>query len=225
MGARVIDAFTSKSKLKRKIRLHLKKLGFLKMSDGTLGLPSTGKETVRSLHASQRAEILNKNKLFIRENSSELAKYFASGKDVFPANISPVLQRVYSGTWEADLFRLASLSWSVPVSNGFGRRLRYLIWDQSNDKLISLLAIGDPVFNLSVRDKYIDWTAKDRGARLVNILDAYVLGALPPYNMLLGGKLVASLLRTQELYKDFRKEYGRTTGIISGKEKKLAFWP
>jgi hypothetical protein len=38
----------------------------------------------------------------------------------------------------------------VPVSNGFGRRLRYLVWDEHNDKLIGLIAIGDPVFNLSV---------------------------------------------------------------------------
>ncbi|MGH7088325.1 MAG: Druantia anti-phage system protein DruA, partial [Stellaceae bacterium] len=59
-------------------------------------------------------------------------------------------------------------------------------------------AIGDPVFNLHVRDSLIDWTVKDRSKRLVNIMDAYVLGALPPYNMLLGGKLVACLLRTRD---------------------------
>jgi hypothetical protein len=68
--------------------------------------------------------------------------------------------------------RLASLTWAVPVSNGFGRRLRYLVWDRNNNKLIGLIAIGDPVFNLSVRDKLIGWTVKDRGERLVNILDA-----------------------------------------------------
>jgi hypothetical protein len=25
--------------------------------------------------------------------------------------------------------RKASLTWSVPVSNGYGRRIRYLVWD------------------------------------------------------------------------------------------------
>ena len=77
---------------------------------------------------------------------------------------------------------LASLTWSVPVSNGFGRRLRYLVWDESNGKLMGLIAIGDPVFNLAARDKLIGWTSKDRNSRLVNIMDAYVLGAIPPYN-------------------------------------------
>jgi hypothetical protein len=90
-----------------------------------------------------------------------------------------MLQRISGGTWESDLFRLAALTWSVPVSNGFGRRLRYLVWDNHNNKLIGIIAIGDPVFNLSVRDTLIDWDAKARGERLVNLMDAYVLGAGP----------------------------------------------
>ena len=61
------------------------------------------------------------------------------------------------------------------------------MWDNHNGKLIGIIAIGDPVFNLSVRDNLIDWDAQARGKRLVNIMDAYVLGALPPYNALLGG--------------------------------------
>ena len=219
MKARVIPALTVESKLKRKIRLHLKKVGFIKMEDGSLGLPSSEKQIIRNLHSIQREEKLKTNKVFINENLELYLKYFASGSEIVPHLISPVLQRVQSNTWEAKLFRLASLTWSVPVSNGFGRRLRYLVWDKSNGKLIGLLAIGDPVFNLSVRDNFIDWDTKDRASRLVNILDAYVLGAVAPYNSLLCGKLVASLLRTKNLYNDFRNEYGNTTGIISGEEK------
>lgn len=136
--------------------------------------------------------------------------------------ISPVLERVSSGTWQSELFRLASLSWSVPVSNGFGRRLRYLVWDQANGKLMGLIAIGDPVFNLGVRDKFIGWNTNDRAARLVNLMDAYVLGAIPPYNALLGGKLIACLLRSRDIYDDFASAYGGSTGIISQAEKKCA---
>ena len=98
--------------------------------------------------------------------------------------------------------------------------MRYLVWDDHNKKLIGLIAIGDPVFNLSVRDQLIGWNVKDRGQRLVNIMDAYVLGAVPPYSQLLGGKLVASLVRTREIYNDFTKAYGDTRGIISRKKKR-----
>jgi hypothetical protein len=84
---------------------------------------------------------------------------------------------------------------------------------------MGLIAIGDPVFNLKVRDNFIGWNVRERAARLVNIMDAYVLGALPPYNQLLAGKLVASLIRSRDIYDDFQSTYGKTTGIISGEEK------
>jgi hypothetical protein len=183
-------------------------------------MAGTGKDVIRSLHSGHRADRLNQNREFIKQHSAELLKHFATGKDIDPAKIQPVLERVRSSTEESDLFRLASLTWSVPVSNGFGRRIRYLVRDKQNDKIIGLIAIGDPVFNLSVRDKLIGWDSKARGERLVNLMDAYVLGAIAPYNTLLGGKLVACMLRTRDVSDDFQKEYGDTTGIISGKEKK-----
>ncbi|MEN1480686.1 Druantia anti-phage system protein DruA, partial [Pseudomonas aeruginosa] len=93
------------------------------------------------------------NEKFVSLTGRKLMKFFASGADIDPEKISPVLERVSSGTQQGELFRLASLSWSVPVSNGFGRRLRYLVWDENNGKLIGLIAIGDPVFNLAVRDR------------------------------------------------------------------------
>lgn len=52
------------------------------------------------------------------------------------------------------------------------------------------------------------------------MMDAYVLGALPPYSVLLGGKMVACLVRTREIYDRFTQTYGGTTGIISGQQKK-----
>ena len=217
---KVIPIATREASLKRRLRRHLTKLGFHKNSDGLLEISGPGKDVIRSLHSGQRADRLAQNKDFIKERSADLLKHFATGREVDPAKISPVLQRVRADTKESDLFRLAALTWSVPVSNGFGRRMRYLVWDKHNDKLIGLVAIGDPVFNLSVRDRLIGWDSKARGERLVNIMDAYVLGAVAPYNALLAGKLVASLVRTRDVYDDFQKTYGDTTGIISGKEKK-----
>lgn len=218
--AKVVKIATREASLKRRLRRHLKKLGFTKTAQGLLEISGSGKEVIRSLHGSQRADRLAQNKQFIKAHSGDLLKHFATGREVDPSKISPVLERVRSDTIESDLFRLAALTWSVPVSNGFGRRLRYLVRDNHNGKLIGLIAIGDPVFNLSVRDGLIGWDSDARGERLVNIMDAYVLGAVAPYNTLLGGKLVACLVRTREVYNDFQRTYGDTTGIISGKEKK-----
>jgi hypothetical protein len=216
----VVEVNPREALLKRKLREHLHSLGFTKTADGALRAPGEGKDAIRTLHSAQREERLFASEKFIVKAGAKLIRYFASGSDVDPRKISPVLERVSSHTWQGELFRLASLTWSVPVSAGFGRRLRYLVWDQSNGKLMGIIAIGDPVFNLGVRDKFIGWSTQDRGARLVNLMDAYVLGAMPPYNTLLCGKLVACLLRSRDIYDDFARVYGESTGIISQQEKK-----
>jgi hypothetical protein len=215
----VIAAFTPEAILKRKVRAHLRKIGFSKANDGSLLPPSSSKETIRELHADQRKAILKAHRAFVKKTYPKLKHHFAEGKDIDPEKIAPALELVKAGTWQSNLFRLASLSWSVPVSNGFGRRLRYLVWDTHNKKLIGIIALGDPVFNLRARDTLIGWTAADRGKRLVNVLDAYVLGAIPPYNMLLGGKLVSCLVRSREIRDDFATRYGKSRGIISREKK------
>lgn len=215
----VVGAFTPEAKLKRAIRQHFTRLGFKKGKDGTLQLPGQGKDIVRKLHSGQRDEKLRANEIFLERNTDKLLSNFANGDEIDPTQIRLVLKRVRSDTPEADLFRLATLTWSVPVSSGFGRRLRYLVWDEGHDKLAGVIALGDPVFNLSVRDRLISWSTEDRSKRLVNLLDAYVLGAVPPYTFLLGGKAVAALVRTQEVVDDFQRAYGETVGIISGTAK------
>ncbi len=215
----VVSAFTPEAILKRKIRAHLRKLGFDKGKHGELRPPSSSKESVRALHSEQRKALLRSERRFVQEAYPRLKKYLAEGCEIDPAKVIPTLELVETGTWQSELFRLASLSWSVPVSKGFGRRLRYLVWDKSNNKLMGIIALGDPVFNLKARDDLVGWSAKDRGKRLVNILDAYVLGAIPPYSLILGGKLISCLVRSREVKDDFKRRYGDTRGVISKKKK------
>lgn len=214
-----IPALKQEAILKRRIRRHLRSLGFQRDKKGELVPPDSSKETVRALHALQRRERLKANGQFISDRFRSLREHFASGGDIDVNRVTPHLELIEASTWQSDLFRLASLSWSVPVSSGFGRRMRYLVWDSSNRKLMGIIALGDPVFNLRARDDLVGWSVADRAARLVNVMDAYVLGALPPYNMLLGGKLIASLVRTQEVRDDFKSRYAKTTGIISQENK------
>ena len=215
----IVPALTHESRLKRRLRRHLRHLGFLKSSDGNLVPPASTKDSIRKAHALHRAEILKKSAHFVDQQFPRLKLHFASGREVDPTRIQPRLEAVKADTWQSALFRLATLSWSIPVSPGFGRRMRYLVWDHSNNKLIGLIALGDPVFNLKARDNFIGWDSEARRQRLVNVLDAYVLGAVPPYNSLLCGKLVACLVRTQEVRRDFQSKYGQATGIISQTKK------
>jgi hypothetical protein len=205
--------------IKRKLLQHLEAIGFRKHKDGGIRPPSATKKRLRAMHRLQRQQRLKAEREFIKEAWPRLRKYYANGSDIDPAKIRPRLEIIKADTWQSDLFRLTALTWSVPVSQGYGRRLRFLVWDQSNKKLIGLIALGDPVFNMKVRDEAIGWSVRDREERLVNVLDAYVLGAVPPYSHLLGGKLVASLLRTKEVRRAFARKYGASKGIISKRKK------
>ncbi|HEU0149340.1 MAG TPA: hypothetical protein VFR21_20980, partial [Bradyrhizobium sp.] len=62
----VVAAFTPEAILKRKIRGHLRKLGFKKSDDGTLRPPSSSKESVRALHAEQRKALLRVERSFVQ---------------------------------------------------------------------------------------------------------------------------------------------------------------
>lgn len=214
-SAKVIALRAREARLKRKLRAHLKDLGFHKSADGTLVPPALDKETYRSIHSHQRSTKLAVHRDWIEAKAGKLNRYFASGKDVEVRSIKPRLELIVGGTWQSDLFRLAGLSWQIPISEGYGRRLRFLVWDDSNEKLIGLLALGDAVFNLRARDEMIGWDHRRREAALVHLMDAYVLGAVPPYNALLGGKLIASLMRTKEIVDAFNVKYRDAVGVIS----------
>jgi len=197
----------------------LKEIGFHKAPDGTLLPPNLDKETYRSIHAHQRGAKLSQHKNWIAAKTAKLIGYFASGTDIDVERIRPRLELAPGDTWQADLFRFAGLYWRIPISEGYGRRLRFLVWDENNGKLIGLLALGDAVFNLRARDEVIGWDHVRRAEALVHLMDAYVLGAVPPYNGLLGGKLIASLVRTADVVQAFDARYHDAVGVISKKKK------
>ena len=200
--------------LEEAIHDHLLTLGFSKNGSGYFVDGELTKQKIRNLHAAQRLDILVRQRAFVETHGVELAGHFASGSQIDPASIRPELVEVLPGSLESRLFRFACLLWSVPVSQGFGRRLRFLVRDRQNGCLIGLFALGDPVFNLSARDNWIGWTHEDRRDRLVHVMDAYVVGAVPPYSQLIGGKLVAALMGSKEVRRAYERKYLARQSVI-----------
>ena len=200
--------------LKQAIHSHLLSLGFSKNGSGYFVDGVLTKQKIRNLHAAQRLDILERQRAFVEAHGSQLAEHFASGDQIDPTLIDPQLIQVAPDSLESRLFRFACLLWSVPVSQGFGRRLRFLVRDRQNGCLIGLFAIGDPVFNLSARDNWIGWTHEDRRDRLVHVMDAYVVGAVPPYSQLIGGKLVAALMASNEVKRAYERKYLALQSVI-----------
>jgi hypothetical protein len=89
----------------------------------------------------------------LRRHQDDLLAQFAYGSEVHPEKFAAKLIEVQPKTREELLFRFARLQWSIPTSAGYGRRLRFLVTDQANGKLVGLIGLGDPVFTLGPRDR------------------------------------------------------------------------
>jgi hypothetical protein len=171
------------------------------------------KDQIRDLHAVAVKHRQDQGRKPLEKEEPWLIQFFAHGRDIVPADISPLMVEVLSEPEEL-LFRYASLHWSIPVSSGYGRRLRYLIMDEANGKLIGLIGLADPVIALTARDRWIGWDDTQRLNRLKNVMDAYVLGAVPPYSFMLCGKLVAMLAASNEVRDRFAEKYGGVASRI-----------
>src|ERR1700710_1168262 len=123
-----------KARLQANVIGELERAGFL-YEEGLLRLPEATdqKDLVRGLHALQRENVLAKNAAFLDKWEDRVIEDFASGAEVRPDAIEPHIQAVESEHQRA-LFRFATLQWSVPVSQGYGRRCRFLVRDAASGK-------------------------------------------------------------------------------------------
>lgn len=208
----------NKHQLKAKIEESLERQGY-RISNGFIYPPADlDKEKLREMNALAVEHRIATAKAGLFRHESDLLTSFAQGKELVPEKIHPKLIQVESGSRDELLFRYACLHWSIPVSSGYGRRMRFLVLDEENNKLIGLFGLGDPVFNLGVRDKWVGWSKDARAKRLRNVMDAFVLGAVPPYSFLLGGKLICMLLASNEVRLAYAKKYAGKLSRIRSEE-------
>jgi hypothetical protein len=204
------------SGLKTRVEESLVRQGFVIQNGRLLPETVTDKGRLREVHAVSVQHKRDKARQYLARYETDLLRRYASGTEVRPTLVTPRLVEVWPGSEDELLFRYASLHWSIPVSSGYGRRLRFLVIDHQNDKLIGLIGLGDPVFSLRPRDAFIGWTQETRRTKLKHVMDAFVLGAVPPYSFLIGGKLVAMLASSDEVRDAFSRKYGGTSTRIRG---------
>ncbi len=194
---------TEAEKIEKKIHEELKKL--------TRAVEQDEKDYYRNAHFAATSASLTKHKSWLEKNWVKYSNVFAYPWDVKPEVICPRLELVEKPR-QNDLFRIARLTWSLPYSRGYGRRLDYLLWDDSNGKLMGILGLQSPPISFPARDKEFH-IPYDKKIVLVNqTMDAYTLGSLPPYNQLLAGKLLVLAAASQDVRKDYEKRYdGKVT--------------
>ncbi|MBI2075691.1 MAG: DUF4338 domain-containing protein [Candidatus Aenigmarchaeota archaeon] len=219
MSFQYISVKQRRTRTKHKLISLLRDQGFV-YKKGVLKPKNYTKPSLRRLNNFSVNHLLLKNKEFIQKYDKHfILKYIANGNEIRPEEISPKLVCFDSkNKEESNLFNWVKLHWSIPISAGYGRRLRYLVIDEYNNKLIGIIGLADPVYALKDRDSFIGWNSKTKANNLKHIMDGFVIGAVPPYNLILSGKLVSSLITSDKVAKDFRKKYHGKKSLISGKK-------
>ena len=167
------------------------------------------KEVIKDAMSIKRNEILAVNNQWIGKNLKLARENLADGKDVLKSEkIKPRIE-VCKTAIQHRLFRALRYYWSSPYSEYVGRRIKLIIRDHGlkNKPVIGIAALGSPIIHIPERDEHIGWDKETRTKNLIYAMDAYVIGALPPYNYLLGGKLVSYILASNEVREIYKRKY------------------
>jgi hypothetical protein len=160
-------------------------LGFCLDSRNQLFFTANNKDAIRRVHEPAKNIELERALPWLKDKLPKYRRFFANGNEIIPENIKPILIPVVEN-WHHELFRIARLYWSLPYSRGYGRRLRYLVLDDSNDKLIGIFALQSPPLSFPSRDKIFTYPDGQKTELVNQTMDIHTLGAVPPYARLLG---------------------------------------
>lgn len=164
------------------------------------------KDYLRNLHifAKQQSKNFNPNsllRLFEKHRNS-----FKNGNEIDLNKISPSLHLVENNR-EYELFHLVRNMWSMPYNKGYGRRLRFIVYDDYHEAVIGIIGLQSPPADLTSRDSLFSYP-KGKKLDLVNsTMDAYTIGAIPPYSNILGGKLCAGFISTDVIRQAYWRKY------------------
>lgn len=164
------------------------------------------KDFLRGLHVQAKQENPGFSAKAAKALFSKHRKHFRNGSEIDPAKIKPVLHLAAEDDW-ADLFYVTRSMWSMPYTKGYGRRLRFVVYDEYHGSVIGVIGLQSPPADLGARDQLFCYPS-ERKLELVNCtMDAFAVGAVPPYSYLLGGKLCAGLVASDAVRQAYWRRY------------------
>lgn len=202
-----MQPLVTQTKLKEHVLLILQKQGY-SVGENSFVLDNPDREVKRNVHYRAKAERITKSIDFILKNKPLIEKHMIEGSNLDVKKIDPRIIQIKPGTKYEIFFKWWNLVWwSLPYEKAYGRQIRYVIWDRYHNAPIGLIGLQSPILSWSVRDEYLGIKPNERDYWVNQSLSAQRLGSLPPYNDVLGGKLVASLMTTDKIRKDFFRKY------------------
>lgn len=202
------------NELKKRIISAIKSQGFT--IEGEIKAKNNEKNTLKKIQEKKRKEQLKLHKNFLLENITKAQQFSISGNDVNPHKIElELIELKKKSDFYSKLFLWWNLVWwSIPYERPIGRQMRYLIWDKYHNAPFGLFYLQSPPIRSGVRDRFLGLNNGNNLYWVNQSLYGQRIGALPPYNELLGGKLVALSLTSNEVRDAYRIKYENKITLI-----------
>ncbi|WP_390176032.1 Druantia anti-phage system protein DruA [Candidatus Methylacidiphilum infernorum] len=182
-------------------------------------LQEYNKTAFRLIQQKSRSEQLLMHKNFLMKYISKVRNYCRNGCEINPEKISLELIEIRKKSFEETLFKWWNLAWwSIPYQRPYGRQMRFLLWDTAHDSPFGLISLQSPILKISVRDKFLDIPRENLDLWVNMSMQAQRVGSLPPYNELLGGKLVAITLTCNEIREAYKKKYKHSVTLLRNRK-------
>lgn len=204
----------SKKKLRKKIFKELLEQGF--KVNPHLKPKRNAKDTYKKIHKKKRLEKLRVHKKSLLKNINLVKKYFISDGEFNPSKINLEIREVKPNSEDSKLFFWWNLTWwSLPYDKPIGRQMKFIIWDKGHNAPFGLIGLQSPPLRSKIRDEYLGLDKDNVDYWINQSLYGQRIGALPPYNSLLGGKMVTLALTSNEVRKAYKNKYSKGKTLLS----------
>ena len=92
-----------------------------------------------------------------------------------------------------------------------GRNVKFIVMDETSNKILGVICLGSDVIAISARDSYIGWSKDNKltDGKLKNSTIATTICSTQPFGFnFLGGKLIAALISTKTFREQWEELYG-----------------
>ena len=193
--------------LRDRIMDEMKRNGF--QINPHLRLPDGGRQAYRYVQQKAKIAQIREHGRFITKFLPRAKELYPDATDIRPEDIELEIRPVRSGTHDGRLFFWWNLAWwSMPYQKAYGRQMRFIIWDVTHDAPFGIIQLQSPLLRMSARDKYLDIPRGEEDYWANMSMNAGRIGALPPYNGLIGGKMAALAVTSNEVRAEYKERYG-----------------
>jgi hypothetical protein len=173
---------------------------------------------IRDVYKSLRNRNLKNEIDFINKMEADgISDLFIDGQALNTESIRPEI-RICTTKRDKQIYRYCRNLQSIPTSSGVGRHIGALVYDlgQSKETIMGVIGLTSTLYSVRDRDAYFSWDRIDsrleekrvRELGLRRLMQLSVCLAIPPYNHLHVGKLIALIAFADPIQEEFQRKYG-----------------